>query len=102
MNPMEWLKVAYETFGAKHPTASLIVVMALGALIFGAVWVVGAQQYEKSHNALNAPAVPNVSPPATNITSGPQSPIMPNNSGTVTITNEETKPNYSPPKEQSK
>jgi len=27
LNPLEWLKIAYETFGAKHPIGSLSVVM---------------------------------------------------------------------------
>jgi len=94
LNPLEWLKIAYETFGAKHPTGSLIGVMVLGALLAGAVWLVGAQQYGKSHSA------PTVPTPTTNTTSGPQSPIMPGNSGTVTITNQAPKPDQPPPKKE--
>jgi cytoskeletal protein RodZ len=97
LNPMEWLKIAYETFGAKHPAVSLIAVMVLGALIAGAVWLLGAQQYEKTQTGQNTPTTP-----STNTTSGPQSPIMPNNSGTVTITNEENRPGTLAPKERPK
>ena len=86
----------YEAFGAKHPTTSLVVVMVLGALAFGAVWHVAARQYEKG-TARNA--VTPVTQPSVNNTSGPQSPIMPNNSGTVTITNGEKKPERPAPKE---
>jgi hypothetical protein len=99
LNPLEWLKIAYETFGAKYPTASLIGVMFVGALIFGAAWLVGAQQYERSHATQITPSPSSAVPaPSTNTTSGPQSPIMPNNSGSVTITNGE-KPDHPPPKE---
>ena len=51
MDPREWLKLAYETFGAKHPIGSLVCVMILFALFGGAVWMLGANLYEKSHPA---------------------------------------------------
>jgi len=70
--------------------------MVVGSLAFGALWLLGAQQYEKSRaeSQHRSPA-----PLSINTTNGPQSPIIPNNSGTVKITNEETKPDTLPPKE---
>jgi hypothetical protein len=50
LDPREWLKLAYETFGAKHPAFSLISVMIIWALIGGAFWQLGANLYEKSRN----------------------------------------------------
>jgi hypothetical protein len=35
MNPMQWLKALYETFGVPYPQASLIIAIILGALISG-------------------------------------------------------------------
>jgi len=98
MKPMELLKLAYETFGAKHPTGSLIIVMALGGVmgvaICGALWTVAANQYQKGNATEPARTV--------NTTTGPQSPIMPNNNGSVTISNDNSKPKQPPPKDKSK
>jgi hypothetical protein len=47
MNPMEWLKAIYETFGTPYPRMSLISVMVLGAIFSGALWLVLARQVEK-------------------------------------------------------
>jgi hypothetical protein len=45
------LKALYSTFGEKHPQGSLSLVMVLGAIVgalaFGAVWVVARTSYEK-------------------------------------------------------
>jgi hypothetical protein len=49
MNPIEWLKAIYETFGTPYPRASLAVVTVLGAIFFAAVWQFAANQVEKSH-----------------------------------------------------
>ena len=87
VNPMEWLKSLYAALGAKYPIASLIVVvilgMIVGGLVFGSVWRIGAYQYEKDQVKR-----PKVESPSQNTTYGPESPIMPNNSGSVTITNQ--------------
>jgi hypothetical protein len=40
--------------------------------------------------------------PSVNTTTGPQSPIMPNNSGTVTISSDDSKPKEPPPKDKPK
>lgn len=100
MKPMELLKLAYEAFGAKHPTGSLIVVMVLGGVlgvvVCGAAWTVAANQYQKSNT------VPPAEGHLVNTTNGPQSPIMPNNGGNVTISNDNSKPKEPPPKDKSK
>ena len=83
MNPMEWLKTIYGAFGVRHPVLSLIIVMMIGAIALGGLWKLGAYQYQKDMD--KAPAAI-AQPP--NSTYGPQSPIMPNNSGVVNITGE--------------
>lgn len=40
--------------------------------------------------------------PSVNTTTGPQSPIMPDNSGNVTISNDNSKPKEPPPKDNPK
>jgi hypothetical protein len=74
LNPIELLKLAYETFGAKYPAVSLIAVMLLGALFFGAVWHVAARQYEKDQ--ISNTQTPVITAPQTGAatTSGPNSP----------------------------
>jgi hypothetical protein len=98
MKPLELLRLAYEAFGVKHPTGSLIVVMALGGVlgtaICGAMWTVAANQYQKVDAKAPAPSV--------NTTNGPQSPIMPNNGGSVTISSDDSKPKQPPPKDNPK
>ena len=49
LDPREWLKLAYETFGVKHPIGSLIGVMILFALSGAAIWMISANLYEKAH-----------------------------------------------------
>jgi hypothetical protein len=56
MNPMETLKAIYETFGTPYPRASLIAVMLLGGILFGAAWLVLARQVGKGTVAV-APAI---------------------------------------------
>jgi hypothetical protein len=81
LNPLEWLKSLYEVFGAKHPTASFAVVMIVGALFAGVLWMVGAQQYEKGRAALGAPA--RTSPTGAVTTTAPCSPVITGNGNTV-------------------
>ncbi len=82
MNPFEILKPAYETFGAKHPIGSLVAVIALGgvlgALLFGSVWLILAQQYQKANQTEPTPT-----PTTTNSTSAPDSPIITGNGNSV-------------------
>lgn len=98
MNPFEYLKLIYETFGAKHPTGSLILVMTLGGLLgvvlFGGLWVIAANQYAKSATAEQ--------PQTINTTSGSQNQIIPNNDGNVTISNETTQSKQPPTKDKPK
>ncbi len=54
MNPMDWLKAIYETFGTPYPRASLACVMLLGAIAFGAVWVFAAKQVTKESHTVNS------------------------------------------------
>src|ERR1700733_15281634 len=91
INPMEWLKAIYETFGTPYPRASLIAVMLLCAIVGGAAWLVLARQVDKSK--ANTDLVPSV-----NTTNGAQSPIMPNNGAPVTISNDNSKSKQPPPK----
>jgi len=56
LNSTEWLRVAYETFGAKHPAGSMIVVVLLGALSFGSVWYFAGRLYEKDQASNKTPA----------------------------------------------
>jgi hypothetical protein len=43
-----------------------------------------------------------IAQPSVNTTNGPQSPIMPDNSGNVTISNDNSKPKEPPPKDKPK
>ena len=92
VNPMEWLRGIYETFGTPYPRLSLVAVMLLGAIFCGSAWLVLAKQVEKGH-AEPAHSV--------NTTTWPQSPIMPNNGGSVTISKDAPEP-APPPKDKPK
>lgn len=54
---LQWLKAIYEFFGTPYPKASLIAVMILGAISFGAVWLFAAKQVEKDRRTSAAPVV---------------------------------------------
>ena len=95
MNPFEWMKSIYGWLGAGHPRVSLLAVVILGAVLGGAFWKFSAYLYAKDH-----PAVAGLS--TVNTTTGPQSPIIPNNGGNVTISNETTGPKQQPPKDKPK
>lgn len=97
MNPLEWLKMLYGAFGAKNPTASLVVVTILAAMTGWAVWKFGAYLYHKDPSK-----VPTAITQPQNTTNGPLSPIMPNNSGVVTITGEPKETPPPPTKKESK
>jgi hypothetical protein len=74
MNPLQWLKAIYETFGAPYPRASLVAVAFLGAIFFSAVWLFAARQVEKDRVPSTGSAPPTASGPAT--TKGPNSPAV--------------------------
>jgi len=70
MNPIEWLKAVYETFGTPYPRVSLIVVAILGAILFATVWLFAAKQVDKDHQIQSVPS--RLGGPAS--TTGAQSP----------------------------
>jgi hypothetical protein len=80
MNPLEWLKAIYETFGTPCPRASLIVVAILGAVFFDAVWLFAAKQVEKDRQAKSVQ--PRISGQAT--TSGDKSPSVTGDGNNIT------------------
>lgn len=92
MNPLEWLKSLYETFGVKHPAVSLIIVMIVGASAFGAMWKIGEHQYEKALAVAKAPAAPQPAPPVGPIiTNAPCDPVTLGSGDTVTTNCESSK-----------
>ena len=64
LNPIEWLKAAYEAIGLKHPTGSLIAVMVLSAIVGGALWLIAGSLVAKD----KATAIPK---PEINQVTGP-------------------------------
>jgi hypothetical protein len=81
MNPFELLKAIYESFGTPYPRASLVAVMILGAISFGAVWLFAAKQVEKGHLAGTRGGPAAVSGPAS--TKGPNSPAVTGNGNDI-------------------
>jgi hypothetical protein len=98
MNPFEWIKALYGWLGVDYPRASLIGVIILSAVLGGAFWRFAAYIYAKDH-PITVTAQP---APTTNITTGSQSPILTNNSGNVTISNDDSKPEKAQPKDKPK
>ena len=98
MNPLEWIKIIYGWLGADHPRVSLVAAIILGAILGGAIWRFAGHLYAQDRQVITAagPA------PTVNSTTGPQSPILPNNSGNVTISNEDHTPSHTPPKDKPK
>jgi hypothetical protein len=74
MNPLQWLKAIYETFGTPYPRASLMAVAILGAIFFAAVWLFAAKQVEKDRGASTQVVPATASGPAS--TKGPNSPAV--------------------------
>jgi hypothetical protein len=95
MNPVDWLKALYGWIGVGHPKASLCGAIILGAFLGGVVWRFAAHTY--NHKADSVPTAP----PATtvNSTTGSQSPILTDNRGNVTITNEQPATSKPPAKD---
>ena len=92
MNPIELWKAFYRWVGVPYPGLSLFVAAWLGAALFVGIWKFTAKLVENDRQNSTPPA-----PTSVNTTTGPQSPIMPNNGGNVTITNGGTKTATPPP-----
>jgi hypothetical protein len=92
LNPLEWLKSLYETFGVKHPAVSLVIVMIIGAGAFGAMWKVGEHQYEKALAVAKAAAGSQPAPPVGPITTNaPCDPVTLGSGNAVTTNCEPSK-----------
>jgi hypothetical protein len=61
MNPLQWMKAVYETFGTPYPRSSLVAVSILGAILFAAAWLLAAKQVENDRRASTSAAPPQVS-----------------------------------------
>jgi hypothetical protein len=46
---LDWLKLLYQEFGARHPVASIVLASILGALLFGGGWWLLGKQYAFAH-----------------------------------------------------
>lgn len=103
---LEWAKVIHEAIGIENPKVFITLFALLGFLVFGTIgWIIDKgyrarlrQQFETHSSA----APTNPQPSLQNTTYGPQSPIMPNNSGTVIISDEPPKGGSRPAKKESK
>jgi hypothetical protein len=80
MNPVDWLKALYETFGTPHPRVSLYVVTILGAAVAFGIWLFAAKQVEKDRQTIKAPPS-EMSGPAS--TTGDQSPAVTGNGNDI-------------------
>jgi hypothetical protein len=81
MNPVQWLKAIYETFGTPFPRASLVAVMLLGGVGAGGVWLFAAKQVQKDLGAPTQGAAPAVSGSAS--TKGSDSPAVTGNGNDI-------------------
>jgi hypothetical protein len=95
MNPVDWLKALYGWIGVGHPKASLCGAIILGAFLGGVVWRFASYAYHKADSVSTAPPATTV-----NTTSGSQSPILTDNKGNVTITNEQPATSKPPDKDE--
>jgi len=77
--------------------------IGLGLVLIGAAYFLGHTAYKKPSPTAPIPAATAPAQPSQqNTTTGPQSPIMPNNSGNVTISSDDSKPKEPPPKDKPK
>ena len=102
MSPLEWLKALYGTFGAKYPTASLLVVTILGALIAFAIWTLAAHQYQRDVERVQQSTATHAEPPTppkagSASASGSKSPAVTGNDNTF-IYDESSEPKRPKPK----
>lgn len=79
MNPIEWLKAIYETFGSPYPRLSLVLVMVISALLGGAIWQFAAKQATKSSPTRTSPSQMT----GTASTRGDQSPAVAGNQNNI-------------------
>jgi hypothetical protein len=97
MTPVDWLKTLYGWVGANHPKASFVGVVVLSAVLGGIAWRFAAYVYAKDHS-IAAPGQPST----VSTTTGTGSPILPNNSGSVTINGDGSKSEESAPEGKPK
>jgi hypothetical protein len=104
---LDWAKAIHQAIGIESPRIFIGVFALLGFILFGAAaWVVdhGYRVKLKQENAAamvqQVPAQP--VPTLVNATTGSGSPILPNNSGNVTISTESHPHNQPPPKDKPK
>jgi hypothetical protein len=95
----EWLKVIYGAVGTPYPRLSLVVVAALGAISFAAVWLFAAKLVEKDQLKSNSPS--HVTGPAS--TTGDKSPAVSGNGNEIKYDESSHQENKAePPKKESK
>jgi hypothetical protein len=93
---LELAKLIHDAIGIESPRKFVAVCALTGFIIFGCLgWLID-KGYRAKLTEESKPA------PSVNTTTGPQSPIMPNNSGTVTINPDASKVDHPPKKPKSK
>ena len=97
MNPLQWLKAIYETFGTPYPRASLIAVAALGAIFSAAVWLFAAKQVEKDRGVASQGSSTTAGSSAS--TKGPNSPAVTGNGNDIKY-DQSSPPEKQKPKQQ--
>ncbi len=93
---LELARLLHDALGIESPREFIAVCACIGLVIgAGLGWLI-----DKGYQA----KLVEQSKPATsvNTTTGPQSPVMPDNRGNVTITNEDDKTKHPPPKNKPK
>ena len=96
MRLFEPLKTLYAALGARHPIISLVIVFFACGAAGAVLWQVGAYLNRPDRQTIIQP------PSMINTTTGPASPILPNNGGNVTINNDDSKSKESAPKDKPK
>lgn len=103
---LELAKLIHEAIGIENPKIFIAAFALLGLLIFGTIgWLVDrgyrAKLRQESETQQKIPPTGTQQPPQ-NVTYGSGSPVMPNNTGTVSITVGQSKGESSPMKKESK
>jgi hypothetical protein len=94
---LDLAKLIHDAIGIESPRKFVIVCALVGFVIFGCLgWLIDKGYRVKLIEQSK------VAPTIHMTTTGPQSPILPNNSGNVTISNDSPKPKDPPPKDKSK
>jgi hypothetical protein len=74
--------------------------IGMGCTLVGVALFLGATVHKQTHPPVSVPPAP--APTSVNSTTGPQSPIMPNNGGSVTINGGAAPTQSPPPKDKPK